>query len=456
MRTTLNAGSLRSVENVGYAVRHSFVYFVIGLCLASCEAHDYWLMSAPIEVDSNTGVYEAHSKDEISQDLFVRYELNYEIENVNTSQETEVVVSATSYVNHVERSTGQKVWHLNGSEKGAGVLTPALLSYGNSLSVSLFCCATSRCVSKEVSCSHLTANDGVDSGEDGTVSFCYKSCNTPEICINKCPSESVCAQMCKDADSIESCRRSECHSDAGLETCTQKCNGDEECLKSCTPARECVDKCYSNVAGCFKNCLSMAYLCTDNYYLSDAESIPCALCGGSGACSYDFSVQDTRKLVSSTGEEFTCDLDCSTYPPTCVTGCNELFNSDTEREDCLNQCLTQFLFWCNDNQISEDYIDSNIEQPCCYSDFCQNRLTGVIKSYGVECFNDTNCGSGKYCTEQGVCESSGNSTCSARPNVANKRPPLSLFIIGLLAISIYARFKRRKYRTSVTEIGAWR
>ena len=142
-------------------------------------------MSAPIEVDSNTGVYEAHSKDEISQDLFVRYELNYEIENVNTSQETEVVVSATSYVNHVERSTGQKVWHLNGSEKGAGVLTHALLSYGNSLSVSLFCCATSRCVSKEVSCSHLTANDGVDSGEDGTVSFCYKSCNTPEICINK-------------------------------------------------------------------------------------------------------------------------------------------------------------------------------------------------------------------------------------------------------------------------------
>ena len=88
MRTTLNAGSLRSVENVGYAVRHSFVYFVIGLCLASCEAHDYWLMSAPIEVDSNTGVYEAHSKDEISQDLFVRYELNYEMSILRKRQKS--------------------------------------------------------------------------------------------------------------------------------------------------------------------------------------------------------------------------------------------------------------------------------------------------------------------------------------------------------------------------------
>lgn len=453
MRTILNAGLLHSADTVGCAVRLvcCFVFIAIGLGLASCEAHDYWLLTEPIEVDSRAGIYAAHSKDEIAQDLFVRYELNYEVENVSTSQETELVVSATSYVNNVERSTGQKVWLLDVGEKSAGVLPPESLSYGNSLRVSLFCCSTSRCEPRKVSCSHLEKDTQYD---EAIISFCYKSCNTPEVCIDKCPSESACSQICKDAESVETCRRASCKSDAGLANCEQTCGDDKNCLESCTAVPECVDGCYSQVAGCFRNCLSTAYLCTDNAYLSDVKWIPCALCGGTGLCACDFRVQDTRKLTSSTGIEYTCDLDCSTYPSACVTGCDKLYDKDSDRENCLNQCLTQYLFWCNDNQISVDYIDSSIEQPCCYSDFCQGRLTGVVKSYDVECFNDTNCGSDKYCTDQGVCEIAENSGCAAMPNAAAKKNPYRLPFLYLFVILIIGRCVYRKRRSQNMGRGA--
>ena len=78
--------------------------------------------------------------------------------------------------------------------------------------------------------------------------------------------------------------------------------------------------------------------------------------------------------------------------------------------------LQQHLYWCNDYTIPVDYVDPLGHQPCCFETFCKNSLNGVVKSYDVECFNDTSCRSGKYCSSEGICVDKGTpSNCSSHP-----------------------------------------
>lgn len=405
---------------------------------SSCDAHDYWLMSDAVEVDSEQGVYGAKGGDTSPQDLFVRYEFDYEVENMSVSNDTEVVVSATSYVNGVARATGQKVWHLEPESRLQGVLMPTQLSYGNSLEVSLECCRSSRCSAKEVVSVALSEEEDVSA----TAAFCYDSCMDTASCLLQCPTDESCAEVCEDLSSQEACREEICRSGDGFETCAVKCQSDAACLVSCVVAPECEDECISKAGGCFKNCLATAYLYTGNVYSAESPWIPCSLCGGEGRCKVNFGVSEARELESEKGEHYSCNLDCSRYPSVCVTGCQEMYASDSERMACLNTCLVQQLYWCNDYLIPEDYIDNETKQPCCYSDYCKNRLTGVVKSYGVDCFNDTNCASGSYCSYEGVCESSG-SGCNAA--ILGKRSPLSEVCIVFVLFGLLVFERRRRY-----------
>lgn len=419
-------------------------HLILGLSVISCDAHDYWMMPDPIEVDSDAGIYVAKNKDSISQDLFLRYKLDYQIDNLSSDKETEVVVSATSFVNKVTRATGLKVWHLAAGECKTGELTPALISYGNSLEVTLSCCATSRCESKDVSCDYFEAHDGgYDIDDADVMSFCYSSCNTLQDCASQCPSQEACDQVCLGSKTPEKCRTASCSADSGLPRCADSCK-DNECLSACQTEDSCVSGCASSMATCYKNCLATAYICANISYNSESEWIPCALCGGNGNCFVDMDAQGERKLTSSTGIVYGCDIDCSVYPSVCVTGCLDIYESDGDRQTCMNSCLKQFLYWCNDNQASDDYVDTKVRQPCCYSDYCKNSLIGVVKSYRADCFNDTNCGSGRYCSDEGVCVSSGSSSCAASPKSSDRQKSAYLIAGAMLFFAGFARRLRMR------------
>ena len=397
--------------------------------LSACEAHDYWLLSDTLTVDSSQEIYKATNGDDISQDLFVRYQLDYELENTSSSQSTEVVVSATSYVNGFARATGHKVWHLDPSQKVQGILMTNQLELGNKLTVSLECCTSSVCTNKEVICpaedEYTTLPDINDVAE-----FCYDSCESIDDCLLECPSKASCDEICTDD---ESCRTLVC-SDKFLDlSCDYRCNHDASCMESCEPSKECQDTCTSLRASCFKNCLATWNRCEEQTYVPNTDIIPCAICGGEGSCNINLNttVSEQWSITSTTGENYTCNLECRYYPPECVTGCEELYEEKTDRIACLDRCLQQQLFWCNDFDIPNDYVDSQGSQPCCFETACQGSLEGVVKSYNVECFNDTSCSSGKVCSSEGICVSStSDSSCHATPLVSNRE--FSLFWLLLL------------------------
>ena len=110
---------------------------VLACVLSACDAHDYWLSARSfssvlwIKVSSEEGVLTASNQETFKQDLFVRYQLDYELQNLSQDQDTEVVVSATSYVNSIVRATGQKVYHLDVGESAQGILTSSQLELGN-------------------------------------------------------------------------------------------------------------------------------------------------------------------------------------------------------------------------------------------------------------------------------------------------------------------------------------
>jgi len=407
------------------------------LCLCACDAHDYWNLTEVIEVSSDDGQTMAQLTNKLEQDLFVRYRLDYSVVNLDASHATEVVVSATSYVNGIERVTGQRVWHLAAGETGEGILTNAQLQLGNALNVRLSCCETSRCVRREVLCAQ---EDSALSSVDEVALFCYNACLDASICEGNCPSQSDCDAKCMadcntdeciancntdDNNCITSCankcidcRKTYCdYGGTALPTCQETCAGDANC--QCEPAATCQETCSSLQATCFKNCLAAWTQCTEAYYLSSSNVIPCALCGGQGACLANFTQSETHILTSVDGAEtYECPIDnCpSGYPASCVIGCNALYDGTEQRISCLNLCLRQHLFWCNDFTLADDFIDPRSKQPCCFETFCHNALYGVIKTDRVECFNNAGCPSSHHCGDEGLCVAGAGSSCQASPH----------------------------------------
>lgn len=426
--------SLEWIHSIGLGVmlKRLLIFAVIGSLTTACETHDYWLMSADIQVDSEQQILSAVCSDDLSQDLFVRYQLDYEIQNNSSEKSSEVIVAATSYVNRIARVTGQKVWHLEPEQVARGILTTSQLQLGNALKISLQCCESSRCRAKDVICPQ---NEDQQNDVAQVANFCFNACEDTAECQEQCPAENACSEHCQDSEN-ENCRAENCVNSGSLSSCALYCDNDKDCLESCTPASECVDICLSHRAACFKNCLATWYQCSGNAYDPEDTLIPCELCGGNGMCQTNFSFDESHTITGENGEQYLCNLDCTAYPAVCVTGCESHFQQKSQQIDCLDNCLQQQLFWCNDYNAPVDYIDTNADQPCCFSDFCQSSLSGVVKTYDVECFNHTDCSSGHVCSDEGICVSSGSgSSCSASPR--SKQPlPFVLFFLALIGIAL--------------------
>ena len=452
----------------------SIIILIAAGCLSACDAHDYWLLQNKIEVNSEEQLFSSSNEDPIEQDLFVRYQVDYAVSNLSDEKPTEVVVSATSYVNSIERKKGQKVWHLDASQTGEGILTTSQLELGNSLVVSLECCSESKCTRKEALCPQKTDNLPEASA---IADFCYNACDAMDtlVCAIQCPTEESCLETCPkpaDEDDLEaftenvSCRNKHCDYGGDVSTCYSVCKTDETCYETCTPTDECLETCVSNRATCFRNCLATWTQCTDDIYKPENGTIPCDLCGQSGLCNTNFSTNEDEATcrkekeqeqqdpdvpvtliidsyclkTADSGEIVNCNLDCSRYPAECVTGCETYFESDEERVPCLERCLEQHLFWCNDFSIPMDYVDSNGQQPCCFEPYCHNSLETVIKTYDVECFTDTSCSTNHYCSSEGICVSDGSvSNCTA-----SSKAPKSTFPFVLFAIAGLLTLRRRK------------
>lgn len=406
--------------------------------ISACDAHDYWLITDKIEVNSDEEILSSKNVEPLEQELFVRYQLDYEVENTG-SQATEVVVSATSFVNHIERATAQKIWHLDAGENGQGILTTNQLQLGNSLEVSLKCCSQSQCSRNAVLCPETTESLP---DSNGIAAFCYDACEDTTSCMRQCPSEESCQSRCQNTQDREKCHKEYCDYGGTAASCSFLCaDKDESCYETCHPTESCANKCLSLQATCFRNCLSTWTQCTEDSYSAGEGDIPCALCDGEGTCKTDYSIpaeEDNYVLHSSDGQDYPCEPKCNEYPSACVSGCETLYEGDTERMRCLSRCLDQHLFWCNDYQIPTDYVDTNGKQPCCFTNYCSNSLTSVVKTYDVECFNDTSCSSGSSCSPEGICVSDGSSNCSGQPRSSH-----SSYIWLLMPVAVILLRRRR-------------
>lgn len=417
------------------------ICIIMGMLCQACEVHDYWMIPSSLTVDSEQDTYYSELDEPLKDDLFMRYQLDYTIENKSTSNPSEVVVIGTSYVNSFERAVGLKVWHLEPDEKQDGILMSQQLQYGNALNVSLACCNMSECNRRDVLCPE-------EAGDTTQIaSFCYHACIDRSSCIDKCPTQSACEQHCKESSPSDliKCMQDTCTTPGKVNSCKQICGEDESCYESCEPYSGCVNKCTSNAAACFKNCLSTWAQCTDDLFLPDDSDIPCSLCGGADdeACTFTVSKEDDPILVSNEGTEYICGVDCSAYPSACVTGCEALFEDDTSRINCLDLCLMQHLYWCNDYTIPTDYVDTTVTQPCCFSDFCQAEFFGIVKTFEVQCFNDSSCSSNHYCSDEGVCVASGSGGCSAS-NV--RRTPHVLIWTAACIVLLFSLYTIRRRR----------
>ena len=410
------------------------VILLLSSLWCSCEAHDYWKLTESLSVDSTQGITKASNTDDISQDLFVRYQLDYELTNESEDQPQDVVVSATSYVNGFERSTAHKVWHLEKQETVQGIFMTSQLHLGNSLEVSLLCCSASSCTNKEVLC--LDYGDGEPPvSVDEIAELCYDSCENIDDCTKMCPSKENCDDLCEtDDEDYQLCRENYCTEQELLLSCNYDCVNDKECLDNCEPAPECQDRCVSLRASCFKNCLATWNRCENQVFEPKVDTIPCEICQGEGACQVNMKPSTKTTLTSVDGTVYDCEIDCRYYPSVCVTGCESLYESKSDRISCLDLCLQQQLYWCNDFSVPVDYVDSLGQQPCCFDTFCQSTLSGVVKSFDVECFNDTDCSSGKRCSDEGICVSKGSSSCQGNP-MHNPSPTGIFWIIGIFGLA---------------------
>lgn len=408
------------------------------LCIA-CEVHDYWMMPSALSVNSEEEIYYSELDEPLKDDLFMRYQLDYVIQNTSASNASEVVVIGTSYVNSFERATGLKVWHLEPDEYQDGILMSTQLQYGNELNVALACCNKSECNRHDVLCPEEEGDAA------NTANFCYNACKDRSACIEKCPATSACELYCKETSptDMQNCMENNCTNAGTVNTCKQICNDDETCYESCTPYNGCINKCTSNAAACYKNCLSTWSQCTDAVFEPAESDIPCALCGGpeDEACKWNSAKDDDPILSSNAGNDYPCNVDCSAYPAACVTGCETLFDDDTQRMNCLELCLNQHLYWCNDFTVPTDYVDTNVSQPCCFSDFCQAEFQGIVKTFEVQCFNDASCSSNHYCSDEGICVASGSSSCHAA-SLKQTSLPINAFYM-LLALATYCMIRRR-------------
>ncbi len=429
-------------------------------CINACEVHDYWSIPDALVVNESQDRDDA---ERLETDLFVRYQLDYSVTNTSSNM-TEVVVSGTSYVNNTARTTGMKVWRLNPKETGEGILTPTMLEYGNALQVSLLCCNQSKCKRNEVLCPvESDTPEGINAGSNHSV-FCYQACQDVDRCNAACPAQSACESYCKKnypANKQEQCMEFDCSISGLVNSCEQICDGDEDCLETCKPALSCAHACSSSAAACYKNCISTWSLCTDTTYSSDANIVPCSLCAkdleSPTACLYNKTPQwnegtpvfSLHKADKSSDIVYTCDnsYNCDVYPSVCIDDCNAIFSSgsDALRAKCVDKCIEQHLFWCNDFYVPSEYIDSNYDQPCCYEEACTAEMQGIIKTMDVECFDDSACGSNHYCSPAGVCTENGVSSCSTH-TLRNTPFDLPLPLLLFFGVIPWYTFKRRHDR----------
>ncbi|MGI5829035.1 MAG: hypothetical protein ACOX8U_02565 [Bradymonadia bacterium] len=411
-------------QKFAWAKAHVLAVLLILIAVCACETHDYWQLQQKLEVNSDESVLSAKLDEPLSQELFVRYALDYEITNESAKQ-TQVVVGATTYVNNTVRARGQKVWTLEPNASMRGNLGTTQLEIGNAIDVRLECCESSSCTPREVLCPQIDASllQNPNNAElmeltQNAGMTCFRSCQRAAECSKQCPAEASCDEECEGSLKPEKCKQENCLADSGLATCSQFCGEDIACLQNCVPNPSCVDHCYVQDTACFGNCLSFWTRCTGKRYYppliaQDQDWLPCAMCGAEGKCGVNWERSEELFIYDSQKQPVPCDLRCDRYPSACTKACKELHAEEEAQATCSALCIEQHLYWCNNFYVADDYLDSKHKQPCCYGTYCHNSLQAVLKTYEVRCFNDAECGVGRRCSPQGVCIDQGQSaSCS--------------------------------------------
>ena len=423
------------------------------LLFAACEVHDYWGIPDVLKVDAENDRDDAEM---LETDLFVRYQLDYSVKNTEP-EPTEVVVQGSSFVNDIKRTTGKKVWHLDADEVGNGILTSPMLQYGNALQISLVCCNQSACSKNEVLCPET--DDENNTAPTDNALFCYQACQDTTRCVQECPAHAACKEYCNNVDpqNLEDCMRASCSQPGAVQSCKQYCNADEQCIESCEIHETCEDYCSSSAAACFKNCISTWAQCADSVFENVTVTLPCSICNSEldkkTACSLDLTStpemdQDGNPILTlknrRTNEVYTCsnEYNCDRYPPQCLTDCKNLYETDTTRMNCLDACLQQHLYWCNDYTVLSEYIDTRYDQPCCYDSTCHAELGGIVKTMNVECFDNSSCSSNHYCSDDGVCTENVASSCSVQ--MRSRTDNMTFAALLLLTVIPFLSFVRRR------------
>lgn len=332
---------------------------------ATCEQQDFAAIEEVLEVSASSGQTSSTLSEPLQHDRITRHALDYRVTNTADAP-VEVVVEATSLVNGARRAQGRAVVRLDGGSTRRGRITDLQLEVGNGLDLGLQCCAASQCFFNEVLC---PASDG-----EGRVTA------TAEVCLEGCDRIAACAPDCSAS-------------------CGESCAGAEDvaaCVAACEP--ECVTRCERATVVCAANCLASYRGCAD-LSANALVQVPCALCGGSGLC-------EPSELGCAPTRSAQDPWNCLNFPVACMTGCTDDANFDPAdragRFACLESCIVVHQIAC---ELSLNAIrDPSVKAPCCYSDACEARLEAVIKVDSVECYVDSDCGTGRQCNARGICE----------------------------------------------------
>ncbi len=408
-------------------------------CQAStCEAQDFVYVDEPLRVSALKGRYAAFLSEGVSQDLVLRYAVDYRVVNLASGQ-VEVVVFAESAINDVPRASGQAVLRLQGGEEMSGRISDLSLEYGNHLSLALQCCSMSRCRPSEVLCPSVDP-EGEPEGDPIQAGYlCMEGCSQDLWCVSGCPAEVLCEEACAEAADAERCVAEQCGRDSLLASCAVHCAGDERCLESCLPSAGCVQACEAEGTACFVNCQALYRRCTGSALGSLGNELPCSLCGGSGRCTLQ-SRGDDLLVVDGSGAELSCTPRCVGYPAACSRGCATSYGEDGLAQlSCMQNCVWLQQQWCS---YERQAIDPNMRVPCCFSEHCEAEMESVVKLAAVECFSDVVCGSARRCNRRGLCENRLRDEQSGCQTLKGAPFGVGALLLGLLFLAWWGR--RRK------------
>lgn len=308
-------------------------------------------------------------------------------------------------------------------------------------------CAAQRCIAGQVACAAATDCSTFPTtclegcpGRDafGLDARCVASCmNIHAACCGDSAPTSPDEQIpCCFEDGCDQLSRPEgqrTYCPASSTACAPQdaCDDPNVCLSSCGNPAGGVN------LGCVGACMRQFNRCCGSGDLPPfpTAEVPCCFepCAqGSGRCPIsDFVCPRTP---------FRCDA----YPTTCVSGC--LNATGAPDLSCVFAC---FLLYegCCDFSIP---IDPNQQIPCCFSTHCSASMRGLVNLSSIECRSDAECGTGQFCNDRNLCESTvqdSQGSCSTSPRRAHPLTPVFVVLLSLFVLCVgLLRIARRRQK----------